>query len=149
MSTPAMTIVKNHVIDHKGSHDVNVMKFYRHWDGYPSGHGFELAKALMRASGKSVNNRNWAQHFMSAFLDADTDYPVDVEFIGPDDSTDYGQCYTYVIIGRYEDLGGKHSITPEQYRENVIIKVYMGNLNGTLLFAGDANEFMAWKELKM
>lgn len=149
MGTPSVTIVRNQVIENDGGHVENVMRFYRHWDGYPSGHGYAIAKALVEASGHlNANNRNWAQHFMAELLKDDPDCPMDIEFMNPDANTNYGQCYTYVVTGRYEECGGKYRVTPEWYRENVTIKVYMGTDCGHLIFAGDVNEFMNWKELR-
>ena len=45
MSTPAITILKNRVFDWEANEkkDVTVAKFYRHWDGYPTGHGADIA----------------------------------------------------------------------------------------------------------
>lgn len=52
MSTPAVTILKNRVLDWETNEkkDVTVAKFYRHWDGYPTGHGADIAMALLNAS---------------------------------------------------------------------------------------------------
>ena len=67
--------------------DAIAEQFYRHWDGYPTGHGADIAMALLNASlterkkyirfdGKKcdesvLNNRNWCQHFLKELCKQD------------------------------------------------------------------------------
>lgn len=93
-----------------------LFRFYRHCDGYPEGHGLDMAQAFNRAEGKGtadkdrwfsqgLNNRNWAQKCLAELFAADCDLelePVgwqhwDIEFL-------------YVVTGVYEASGGKHNI---------------------------------------
>ena len=52
MSTPAVTILKNRVLDWETNEkkDVTVAKFYRHYDGYLMGHGSDIAAAIANAA---------------------------------------------------------------------------------------------------
>lgn len=52
MGTSAITILKNRVLDWetKEQKDVTVAKFYRHYDGYLTGHGADIAAAIVNAA---------------------------------------------------------------------------------------------------
>lgn len=66
MSTRSITIVKNREkwIDWDIKKPVEksgeLMRFYRHRDGYPDGHGLQMAAAFMDAQVDGIlDNRNW------------------------------------------------------------------------------------------
>lgn len=157
MGTPAITILKNRVLDWDTNEkkDVTVAKFYRHWDGYPTGHGADIAMALLNASltehkkyirfdgkkcDKSVlNNRNWCQHFLKELCKQD----MDIEFVNVDDSI-YGD-FTYVITGEYDNFGGKSDVDKLDYLNRINVKVYDGDEHGQLLFDGSGLEYLGWK----
>lgn len=159
MSTPAVTILKNRVFDWetKEKKDVTVAKFYRHWDGYPTGHGADIAMALLNASlterkkyirfdgkkcDKSVlNNRNLCQHFLKELCKQD----MDIEFIGNDENL----CgdFTYVITGEYDNFGGKSDVDNVEYLIRINVKVYCGDENDELLFDGNGFDYLEWKHL--
>lgn len=159
MGTPAVTILKNRVLDWETNEkkDVTVAKFYRHWDGYPTGHGADIAMALLNASlterkkyisfdgkkrDKSVlNNRNWCQHFLKELCKQD----MDIEFVNADDSI-YGD-FTYVITGECDNFGGKLDIDNVEYLIRINVKVYCGDEGDELLFDGNGFDYLEWKHL--
>lgn len=156
MSTPAVTILKNRVLDWETNEkkDVTVAKFYRHWDGYPTGHGADIATALLNASlterkkyidfdGKEcdrsvLNNRNWCQHFLKELCKQD----MDIEFVGND--ANFYTDFTYVITGEYDNFGGKFDIDNVDYLNRINVKVYSGDENDELLFDGNGFDYLNW-----
>lgn len=160
MSTPAVTILKNRVLDWETNEkkDVTVARFYRHWDGYPMGHGADIAAAIVNAActerqkyirfdGKEcdrsvLNNRNWCQHFLKELCKLD----MDIEFIGNDENP-YSD-FTYVITGEYDNFGGKSDVDKLDYLNRINVKVYDGDEQGQLLFDGGGLEYLGWKNWK-
>lgn len=158
MGTSAITIIKNRVLnwDTKEKEDVVVAKFYRHFDGYPSGHGADIASALadasitkpndyigfdgMRREENVLNNRNWCQHFLKELCKKD----MDIEFTSTDD--DIFTDFTYVITGEYANYGGKEDINSDEYMDRINVKVYYGD--DYLLFDGSAKDYASWDRLK-
>lgn len=157
MSTPAVTILKNRVLDWETHEkkDVTVARFYRHWDGYPMGHGADIAAAIVSAActerqkyirfdGKEcdrsvLNNRNWCQYFLKELCKLD----MDIEFIGNDENP-YSD-FTYVITGECDNFGGKFDIDKLDYLNRINVKVYDGDEHGELLFDGSGLEYLGWK----
>lgn len=146
MGTHAMTILKNReaVWDdslHSYTHfqDVEVARFYRHFDGYPECHGADIAEALYYASLENgINNRNWCQYFLKHLCS----YDIDIEFIAHDDNI---WCdYTYVITGAYANYGGKGSIGCDDYLNAITVDVYCGDDEDDKIFTGNASEFIDW-----
>lgn len=158
MSTPSVTIIKNLVLDWGTNEkkEVTIAKFYRHWDGYPSGHGADIASALVDAAltkpeklmigdeeyvRAMLNNRNWCQHFFKELCKKN----IDIEFVDADDKI-YAD-YTYVITGEYANYGGKLNIDAEDYLNGINIKVYRGDEGENLLFDGNAGKYVEWGAL--
>lgn len=158
MSTPSVTIIKNLVLDWGTNEkkEVTIAKFYRHWDGYPSGHGADIASALVDAAltkpeklmigdeeyvRAMLNNRNWCQHFFKELCKKN----IDIEFVDADDKI-YAD-YTYVITGEYANYGGKLNIDAEDYLNGINIKVYRGDEGENLLFDGNASKYVEWGAL--
>lgn len=105
MSTRSATIVRQ--ITHNGECDKTeeLFRFYRHCDGYPEGHGMDLALACIEAKehdAGQLNNRNWAQHVFAHLFAKDID--IEIEPYG----VEHGDIeYLYVIEGEYAAYGGK------------------------------------------
>lgn len=156
MGTPAITILKNRVLDWETNEkkDVTVAKFYRHYDGYPTFHGRDIAMALLNAAftehekytrfdgkecDKSVlNNRNWCQHFLKELCKQD----MDIEFVSTDEK--FYSDFTYVITGEYDNFNGKFGIGKIDYLNRINVKVYSGDEHGELLFDGSGLEYLNW-----
>lgn len=158
MSTQSVTIIKNRVLDWDTDKkkEVTIAKFYRHCDGYPSGHGADIASALVDAALTKpekymvldkeyvhavLNNRNWCQHLFKELCKKD----IDIEFVNADDKV-YTN-YTYVITGEYANYGGILDIDAEDYLDRINVKVYYGDEGDYVLFDGSAEEYAEWDEL--
>lgn len=157
MSTSAITILKNRVLDWetKEQKDVTVAKFYRHHDGYLTGHGADISAAIVNAAlterkkytrfdgkkcDKSVlNNRNWCQHFLKELCKLD----MDIEFV--DNDTKLYSDFTYVITGEYDNFGSKFDIDEDDYLNRINVKVYWGDEQGELLFDCSGLEYLNLK----
>lgn len=156
MSTSCMTIVRQRTFENETDYKTeNLFRFYRHWDGYPEGHGKDIAEAVLAAEERympkpdsysyydCLTNRNWCQRLMRFLFENETDMEV-----MPVDGESFCVSYVYIIEGDYADYGGKHSV------ENlpVTIAVYeawrTGNYEATgkSLFKGTAVEYMRWLE---
>ena len=71
MSTRSATIIRQ--TTYYGEMDVNteeLMRFYRHWDGYPEGHGLDMARAIAIADqrGYIKNSSQWLASFLTWYL---------------------------------------------------------------------------------
>lgn len=158
MSTPSVTIIKNRVLDWDTDEkkEVTIAKFYRHYDGYPSGHGADIASAIVDAAltkpkkymvldkeyvRAMLNNRNWCQHLFKELCKKD----IDIEFVNADDKV-YAD-YTYIITGEYANYGGKLDIDAEDYLDSINVKVYHGDEGDDILFDGSAKEYAEWDKL--
>lgn len=125
-----------------------LFRFYRHWDGYPSGHGKDIAAAILAAEHHykdDLNNRNWCQKLFSFLFSCDAD--MEVEPAG----TEHGDLdYLYVIMGWYAAYGGKEGINGlpvalAVYRMDWD-QSYVEAMAGEALFKGTASEYMDWIE---
>ena len=95
MSTRSATIIKQ--TTYWGEMDVNteeLMRFYRHWDWYPEGHGMDMAEAIAEADENKGMERCWCQQFLAKFLSK----PCTVEF-EPFGCTHGDLDYLYVVEG--------------------------------------------------
>lgn len=108
MGTRCVTIFRNVQRNWQTDEEerVELLRFYRHWDGYPGGHGRDIAWAIQAANDdEGKDNRNWAQHVLAHLFSAD----ADMELEGHDD--EHGDLdYIYVVDGRYANYGGKHEV---------------------------------------
>ena len=88
MSTRSATIVMQQT--DRGNEVTNdeLFRFYRHCDGYPDGHGLDMAKAFIKAEEKGtadsdrwisvgLNNRNWVQTCFAELFNDDCDLEVE------------------------------------------------------------------------
>ena len=145
MGTRCVTLVQQVGTDFDGTEKLEeLFRFYRHWDGYPSGHGMDLVNACKAANNDvGINNRNWCQHVM-AHLFATT---VDMEVETCD--VEHGDLdYLYVITGRYGHTGGKVAVD----RYDLMISAYRvgwdqsyeSAIRKNLLFSGTPERFEQW-----
>lgn len=116
MSTRSATIVKQQTDYGEGVTNDELFRFYRHCDGYPEGHGLDMAKAFIRAEEKGtadsnrwisygLNNRNWVQKCFAELFNDDCDIEVE-----PRGAQHWDIEYLYVVEGRYAAFGGKKNI---------------------------------------
>lgn len=146
MGTRCATVVCQ-VTDYGDSQKVEeLFRFYRHWDGYPEGHGMAIADAIIAANDDKLrNNRNWCQRVMSRLFAEGADMEVESKKHWHSDID-----FLYVITGYYAAYGGKHGVDELP----VVISVYRGKwdkpygtiMRGKPLFHGTATEFKEWVE---
>ena len=116
MSTRSATIIRQ--TTYYGEMDVNteeLMRFYRHSDGYPEGHGIDMAEAIIEADGMGIDTRAWCQPFLSKFLAK----PCTVEF-EPYGCQHVDLEYLYVVEGLVDRRWGAKN----DGKLPVIISVY-------------------------
>lgn len=126
-----------------------LFRFYRHWDGYPEGHGKDIAAAMLAAEHhykNSLNNRNWCQKLFAFLFSRDADMEVE-----PPNATEWGDLdYIYVIIGDYDGYGGKYGIDHMPVHLAVFRagwdEPYAETLSNEPLFKGTATEYLDWLE---
>ena len=152
MSTRCATIVYQNSVYANGTTKTDeLFRFYRHWDGYPSGHGLDIAAAMLTAEHHykgELNNRNWCQKVFSILFTCNAD--MEVEPAG----VEHGDLdYLYVIVGGYAAYGGKEKVD----KLPAVMAVYRMEwdqpyaeaMKGEPLFRGTASEYMEWlKERK-
>ena len=51
-----------------GTEDVEIARFYRHCDGYPDGHGLNMAYCFENCDKEHADGRNWFQVYLGAFM---------------------------------------------------------------------------------
>ena len=149
MSTRCATIVyQNTQYGNGKSETEELFRFYRHWDGYPEGHGKDIAAAILAAEhhyeGK-LNNRNWCQKLFAFLFSRDADMEVET---AEDEHGDLD--YLYVIMGDYAAYGGKMPVDKLPVAMAVFRmhwdESYDTALKGESLFKGTATEYLDWLE---
>ena len=160
MNVSSITILKNRVRNLKTNEQEEkiIAKFYRRWNGYPAGHGRDIAIALDYAAitdpktythfnGKKykkvvLNNRNWCQHFLKELCKQD----IDIEFVDNDDELCVG--YIFVVTGEYDNFGEKVDVNKHDYLNRINVKVYRKDEQEKLLFDGSGLDYLNWKGLR-
>lgn len=162
MGTRCETIVRQRSYTSETEYRVeDLFRFYRHWDGYPDGHGLDIAKACLEAEKaympkpheysyhNCLTNRNWCQRLLVFLFKSETDMEVE-----PLDGYEHGDLdYLYVIEGEYADYGGKNAID----HLPVTITVwetwgcdgYKSVMESEPLFSGTASKYVAWVDKGM
>lgn len=147
MSTRCATIVYQNTQYGGNEHKTEeLFRFYRHYDGYPEGHGKDIAAAMLAAEHHyegQLNNRNWCQKLFSFLFSCNTDMEVETAEVEHGDLD-----YLYVIMGGYAAYGGKMRVD----KLPVAMAVYRMHwdepyetaLKGEPLFKGTATEYMEW-----
>lgn len=153
MGTRSETIVRQRTYTSPTEYTTDeLFRFYRHFDSYPSGHGADIATAILAADKRwkgEVNNRNWCQKVIGVLF-AITDSDMEVE---PHDAYEHGDLeYIYVIEGDYADYGGKHGVEQLPVRMAVYETgwdvSYAKAMSKEPLFEGTAQQFFAWLDKK-
>ena len=157
MGTRCETIVRQKTYSSPTEYKVeDLFRFYRHWDGYPKGHGLDIANACINAETaymptpdeysyyNCLTNRNWCQKLLVFLFNNGTDMEVE-----PLDAYEHGDLdYLYVIEGEYAAYGGKNAIN----HLPVTITVwrawdsdsYKSIMEDEPLFSGTASEYVTW-----
>lgn len=104
MSTRSATIIRQTTYWGEEADTEELMRFYRHCDGYPEGHGIDMAMAVIEVDCMGIDNRSWCQPFLAKFLSK----PCTVEF--EPKGCQHGDLeYLYVVEGLVDyRWGAKH-----------------------------------------
>jgi len=80
MSTRSATIIKQTTYWGEEAETEELMRFYRHCDGYPEGHGMDMAEAVKNADRmEGVRGSEWLANFLNWFL-IHSPYTPHIEF---------------------------------------------------------------------
>lgn len=71
MSTRSATIIRQTTYWGEDAETEELMRFYRHSDGYPEGHGMQMASAVMQADEWPTGPQEWLQAVLTAFFGMD------------------------------------------------------------------------------
>lgn len=71
MSTRSATIIRQTTYWGEQAETEELMRFYRHCDGYPEGHGMQMALAVMQADEWTTRPVEWLQAVLTAFFGMD------------------------------------------------------------------------------
>ena len=142
MSTRSATIIKQTTYWGEEADTEELMRFYRHCDGYPEGHGMQMALAVKQADEWPTEPRQWLQAVLTSFFVMDND----IEFEPYD--CEHGDIeYLYVVEGIVDHRWGKTN----DDRLPVTISVYQHSwdepyistmLNTEPIFSGTAYEYI-------
>ena len=94
MSTRSATIIKQTTYLGEEADTEELMRFYRHCDGYPEGHGMEMAEAIKLADATNRYQDAWLQSVLTAFFGNDNVIEFEAKGCEHDDIE-----YLYVIEG--------------------------------------------------
>lgn len=119
---------------------------YRHWDGYPSETGADLARIATRSLTKTVNHWNDMIGFARAVM---------AKKRGGTDgngrrSRDYNQSQYELTDSIHGDIEYHYSFKKTDYVNGSFFSVLVQDGNEETLFAGDLREFCEWvnKEIR-
>lgn len=79
MSTRSATIIRQTTYWGEETDTEELMRFYRHCDGYPEGHGMELANAVLNADRAQPRPAEWLATVLNWFM-LQSPYSVCIEF---------------------------------------------------------------------
>ena len=71
MSTRSATIIRQTTYWGEEAESEELMRFYRHCDGYPEGHGMQMALAVKQADEWPTRPEEWLQAVLTAFFGMD------------------------------------------------------------------------------
>lgn len=130
--------------------DKTLVTVYRQFDGYPDGHGAELAKFLSERTLVNGLNPNkgtqlvngapdLAAQFVTVFKLAQGDDMAGGIYIDPPDTFDVGEEFTYTV-----HVPSVSQINDGETDINVTVVKFFGD--GKPAFEGGVEEFAAWCE---
>lgn len=155
MATRSVTIVRGYVPIIRRTEEV--FRFFRMFDGYPSGHGLMMAKALERPS-KLLNGVTWAETVIENILHPHLE-GTSVKQLGSFalqfESQAYDDIdidYLYVVEGNLKggaapENAGSIGLTIACYKAHLLPgETYDKVLIGNPLFSGAPSQYAKWAE---
>lgn len=96
MSTRSATIIRQTTYWGEDADTEELMRFYRHCDGYPEGHGMQMALAVKMADDDSTDPSEWLSNVLYQFFKMDYGTSIEFEPFG----CQHGDLeYLYVVEG--------------------------------------------------
>lgn len=144
MSTRSATIIRQTTYWGEEAETEELMRFYRHCDGYPEGHGMEMAEAIRNADNDGTEPSQWLAGVLKWFL-TDNPYSANIEF--EDGNSQHGDLeYIYVVDGIVDrrwgtTASGRLPITISVYGTGWDVS-YSDALKGEPIFSGTAYEYI-------
>lgn len=141
MSTRSATIIKQTTCWGEQADTEELMRFYRHCDGYPEGHGIDMARAVVLADKNGIAPEYWVQGVLEFFFCNS----IGVEF--EPHGCEHGDLeYLYVVEGIIDHRWGKTKsgklpITISVY-DIVCNEDYDVTMEREPLFSGTAYEYV-------
>ena len=77
MSTRSATIIQQTTYWGEQAETEELLRFYRHYDGYPEGHGLDMARAMMEADQSGIAVDYWATTLLCYICDGSM--PIEIE----------------------------------------------------------------------
>lgn len=142
MSTRSATIIKQTTYWGETPDTEELMRFYRHCDGYPEGHGMDMAESIVEVDvWRQADTRAWCQSFLEKFLGR----PCTVVF-EPFGCTHGDLEYLYVVEGIVDHRwgsthDGKLPVTISVYEIGWDEDYYVV-MERTPIFSGTAYEYI-------
>lgn len=144
MSTRSATIIRQTTYWGEQAETEELMRFYRHCDGYPEGHGLEMAEAIRNANNDSTRPSQWLAGMLKWFL-TNNPYAANIEF--EDRNSQHGDLeYIYVVEGIVDRRWGRTKdgrlpITISVYGTGRDVP-YSDALGNEPIFSGTAYEYI-------
>lgn len=146
MSTRCALIIRTKDVTWVGrNRPKEVLRLYRHFDGYPEGMGADIARACHNADfyWRDKSNRNWGQAFLAYMMACGADLEIE-----PPDYEHGDIEYLYLVEGIRDLSGGLQPIS--EY--GILIRVYECGFDESYekvmgrepIFAGGWRSMMKW-----
>jgi len=102
MSTRSATIIRQTTYWGEQAETEELLRFYRHYDGYPEGHGLDMARAMRKADQSGIAVDYWASTLLGYICDGSM--PIEIE----PHSCEHGDIeYLYVVEGIVDHRWGR------------------------------------------
>lgn len=145
MSTRSATIIKQTTYWGEQAETEELMRFYRHCDDYPEGHGMEFAQAVKCADRAKSNPSYWLANVLNWFM-LQSPYSTCIEF--EPYGCEHGDIdYLYVVEGIVDHRWGKTKdgklpVTISVYQHSWDEPYISTTLNTEPIFSGTAYEYI-------
>ena len=142
MSTRSATIIRQTTYWGEQAKTEELMRFYRHCDGYPEGHGIDLASSVMSADEQGWDEENWLQGVLADFLN------LKCSVVFEPYGYEYGDIeYLYLLEGIVDHRWGKTKsgklpVTISVFQHALDEPYIATELNTQPIFSGTAYEYI-------
>ena len=143
MSTRSVTIIRQSTYWGGMEEHAELMRFYRHCDGYPEGHGLQMALAVRQADKDGMPSDCWLSTILHEFMKMDMALHIEFEPWG----RQHGDLkYLYVVEGIVDQRRGathygRLPVTISVY-DTVWDEDYDVAMARTPIFSGTAYEYI-------